>query len=663
MKLQNVPRKAADMRRFFKPIEIDDEIEENFDLSSYGNTSTDHNDKSKNSCNTTTDSQFQKEQRNESVSFNAQDKELSKSCDDVPLEVKFHKVYNRYCDIRKAQTKWNGFSEKISKTAINNDRLPDILKNALVKYTNESNNNRVFRTNPDAWSSCSTENKLKLISLMSLLHHKKINSIAVNKSQKSSEAPGNQKENSETDKQSNTLDDSQMWSMMQTQSRSKYVSQLNVPCETKMYKPPLAIHQIACSTPHKMSNGKSAPSAPIHSPIASSPIMSSFKQPHPMIHRHRADKTDPRWHLTFLGLSTVFDLFSDDVEQMTENTNDINNKSEEQQAKFCDNLNKSVCGNDSLIEEESQYTVSRILNICENAENQKTNDNKIANNSSIRRRRLYIGSVKDLFCEDDENDEDEDDDVIINTKTIGTSLSGSDDTIDYNVADAMEQQRNLNNSTNLFKDSIDDEPSNKLPKPVTCTKSDELFSTYNESGANTSKANASNATDNSRCIQNLAEQSIQITPKKSNNHSNFFAYYSRSPSILIKSSSVLSAKDNNQDGQHHGNTSKTSNKSPSLLSSKLNVLNSQLSMSQLDEFDEIKENFSSPFATCKSSVVKNPSLQETDTDISEDDIFATCKPVVRWIKIFFFKFISNLFYMINSPQICCRHVRRKERGK
>lgn len=629
------------MRQFFKPIEIDKEIEDNFDLSDYGNTSKEHKDSSKNSC--TVENQFEIQNQNESHCSITEAEALKKPCDDVSLEVKFEKVYSRYCDIKKAETKWNGFSEKLSKNAINNDQLPDVIKSAIVNIMNETNNNRIFSTKSDSWSNCSTENKLKLITFMSLLRHKKINTSAENKLETSFDDAKSQKEETNVDNQPNTLNDSEISCIAQIECQLKYASQLSVSCETQKHNPPLSIQQIACSTPHKMSNVKIA-QIPIQSPIVNSPFMSSFKQPHPINqHHHNQDKTNPRWYLKFLGLSTVFDLFLDDEENIAKNTSINNNKSDEEQAKFCDNLNKSVCGNHSLIEEENgSYTVSQILKICEdNDGSSKLNTNGILNESSIRRRRLYIGSVKDLFYDVDESNEGID--VIINTQTIDTS--GSDDTVNYNVADAMAQQNNLHNSTNLFKDSIEGESSRNLSnvKAVTNTKSDELFSTYNGSDGNASKANASNITSNSMCIQNQPNQSIQTTPKKKNHNSSFFAYYCRSPSVLIKSKSILSAIDNTQEDQLQCNGGKTIPKSPSLLGTQLDMLNSQLNTSHLEEIDEIKENIPSSFATCKSSIVNHdeiPSLHEIDTDISEDDIFATCKLIpVSLSKYFFMIFI------------------------
>lgn len=207
--------------------------------------------------------------------------------------------------------------------------------------------------------------------------------------------------------------------------------------------------------------------------------------------------------------------------------------------------------------------------------------------------------------------------------------------MNYDVEDALAQQKTWHHSTSLLKNLIEDEPSTKSPctlaNSVTGVKSDELFSTYNESVTNTSERNESNINGYGH---NQQEQNPQTTPKK--NNSSYFVYHTRSPSILIKSSSVLSTRfdDNNQANRSTCNTNKTTNeikRSPKTLSSKLSILNSQISLSKhLEDLDEIKENLSSPFATANINNNQNNQFQpevdlNCDTDFSEDDIFTTCK--------------------------------------
>lgn len=610
-------------------MEVDKEMDENFDLSSFrGHTSTeqrdslicdqleiDHPDLT---CN----------QSNEFVEQN-----VSRTHDvdnDVPLEVNFEKVYSQYCDIKRDRSKWNGFGEKLSKSNKTNNNMPDILRKFLTNYSKESNENRVFKTNLDPWQSYSHERRLQILQVMSLLTQQ--SKLNANKSKLSVCDPTNQKNDTEVELHRNSWIDSQVSFSMQMEHQSKYASQLKAP--TDRNEPTMApLQQIACSTPHKITNFEGIHAAPIHSPIVNSPLANKLIQMYHRNRNHRRDG-DPKWYLKFLGLNTVYDLFSDDSDECLESTSNITaNRSDEQQAKLCDTLNKSVCGNENLIEEESQYTVSRILKICEDAERADVQKREPKpSGSTIRRRRLYIGSVDDLFCEKDgnDNDDDDDDNVIINTQAVDVTLSESDDTVNYDVEDAMAQRKSIHHSKFFFKDTIGCEPFNKLTntpaKSVTGVKSDELFSTFNESLANMSKPSGCN--DNNRTQPK--------TPTK-NKNSNFFVYHSRSPSILIKSSSILSARlDNNQAEQSICNTSKTcsnqSNKSPKMLCSKLSVLNTQLSK-HLEDLNEVKENFSSPFFVVRSPNIKhneNNHLQpeadsNCDTEFSENEVFMTCK--------------------------------------
>ncbi|XP_055315691.1 uncharacterized protein LOC129575739 isoform X2 [Sitodiplosis mosellana] len=638
----NIQRKVGGVRHFFgKPveIEIDKEIDENFDLTSYRvyNTSTDQRGN-------LIEDQLEIDPPDLTLNYNNDDVEqlVSRYHDgEVPLEIKFEKVYRQYYNTKKSRAKWNGFSEKLSKTDYNNQHVPDILKKFLISSSDESNENRVFKTNRDSWRSISDERRLEIFKFMSLFTQQcKLNA---SKSKSSLCNSANLKNDSETELHLNSLIDSQVSFSMQIEThQSKYASQMKVPVE-KLVSPMTPLQQIASSTPHEIPNLKRIPAAPVHSPIVNTPLENKRKQTHKQ--NRRRDVEGPNWYLKFLGLNTVYDLFSDDGDSSLENTSHATtNTSDEQQAKLCDTLNKSVCGNENLVEEESQYTVSRILKICQDAERVDVNECEVKpSGSTTRRRRLYIGSIDDLFREED--DDDDNDDVIINTQAVDVTLSESDETVNYDVEDAMANQKDVHHSISLFKDTSGGEPSNKstntLAKSVTGAKSDELFSTFNESLANISKPDAGNV--NGRIppdTRSQQEESMKTTPKKQNN-SNLYVYHSRSPSVLIKSSSILSTRfDNNQADRSFCNTSRISsnrtNKSPTSLSSKLSVLNSQLGFSKYTDdeiLDELKENFSSPFFTFWSPDAnrnQNKPLQpeadsNCETEYSGDEDFTTCQ--------------------------------------
>lgn len=645
------PVRAGDMRQFFKPVEIDDEMEDNFDLSTIrGNTSAGRNN---NTTNSLTEDQFEgfnpteisltaenkritdqmlKELRDSVVENNNVVKTVENSpWDFMKLKEKFLENYSCYYAKYKVH-KWDCFNEKLSKSAYNDKSLPPIVKEFVAKLREESNECRVYRTQTSDWSDRTFDDEMVVGCLLSIL-----------KVPESKSSPLKNENNIGIGMQSNIFDESQLSVVMQMDYESKYASQLKPQTEPKTS----TLDQFMSSTPHKVSSVLGNSAMPIHSPIVNAPLSSKGESEHAKTSDQRVNrinKDDPDWYLKYLRLNSVWDLFSDSEDECLEEVKPIGNKSEEA-AKLCDNLNASVCGNDSLIEEESQYTVSRILKICDDAENEKMNKMAPINDESTKTKRklLYVGSVEDLFCDDDDDD-------FLNSQIL--RLSESDGTINYDVEDAMAQIENIkNHSTSLFKDTIDGETSHKSTdasaKPVTLVKSDDLFSTYNESVANTSKGNASNVknvtknNESTKQEQRPPEQDIHTTPKKSNN-SNFFAYYSRSPSVLIRTTSVLSTKfDNNHANKstcnnNSKNSSTHSDKSPELLSSKLSVLNTQLSLSKhfddSDDFEEIKENFDvnerfTPFATCnqqqKSSTQTNDFY--CDTDMSDDDIFATCK--------------------------------------
>lgn len=354
--LQNVQKKTNGVKKFFKPIEIDKEIDENFDLSSYRNTEhgeTVIDDQSDMMIDPDLSSNL-----NNSIDKSDMDRQYD---DDVSLEEKFEKIYSQYCDIKRRQATWNGFADKLSKTACNTDHVPDVIKKFLVQMK-DSTENRVFRTRRKQIDS--TEKQLNVLRFMSLMT--KRNQLNASKSAANFCDPGNQENDTEVELHCKSLIDTQTSFSMQLDHQSKYASQHKLEAQTeRVISMMTPLQQIASSTPHKMCSFKPVSSAPMHSPIVGSPLKNNLKQIHRPNSNCQRDSTDSKWYLKYLGLKTVYDIFSDDSnpEIITNTYNTIQNKSDEQQAKLCDTLNKSVCGNESLIEEESQYTVSRIL-VC-----------------------------------------------------------------------------------------------------------------------------------------------------------------------------------------------------------------------------------------------------------------------------------------------------------
>lgn len=632
------------MRKFFKPMEIDKELEDDFDLSDergYLNAgdpmqiTLEDDEENDTSTHNAENPQMPSESYVESqFDLNTSHHETDDDFDDrLRLKVKLQQLYQRYLDAKERQTKWNELDERVSKSAnLLDERIPSPIADLLRKSRSEAKECRLFQTDADHRPKLSFDDKLRMMMLMSFLRLPEEQSSAVVKKNIKSEPL-------------NEFEDSQL-SFVNTPAEyeSKYASQFKL-----SPKPVASTAQIfASSTPHKLLNDRHKPAAPIHSPIVGKSHANQTKNRQ----KPRINKDDPKWYLKYLGLDSISDLFSDDDDNEHNVKICDKNKSDDQEAQLYNNLNMSICGNESLVEEQSQYTVTRILKICEDAERERKGEIKPSSDFvTPRRKRLYIGSVDDLFCDDDEDDHDLHDHGIINSQVVDVALSSSNDTINYDADDALSQHKNAHHSTNLFKDSIEGEVShhsafqNAAVKTVANTKSDELFSTYNETVANSSKATA-NCTKNSSINnqspqreQNMADESIPATPPKCSS-SNIYAYFSRSPSVLIKASSILSTNNHSTDrltGKPY-DSSKSSNsinsdKSPSSLSFKLSALNSQLVLSRhFDDFDEIKENFdietnTSPFATCQTSTTTYQNRQRSNSPDPSPDTFATCQSI------------------------------------
>lgn len=628
-------------------MEIDKELEEDFDLSDergylLGYTASndpmqstlEDNEQTDTSNYNTENPQMPSESYVESQ-FDMHEQQTDEDFDDrLRLKIKLGQLYQRYCEAKKRRAKWNELDERVSKSSnLLDERVPSPIAELLRQSREDAKDRHIFQTSR---ANQSFDEKLKMMTIMSFLRlPDEQRSVAVKKNIKSQPF--------------NEFEEPSQLSFVNTPAEyeSKYASQI------KLSPKPVAstAQMFASSTPHKLLNDRCKPAAPIHSPIVggshANKVENNSRQ------KRRINKDDPKWYLKYLGLDSISDLFSDD--ESNEHNVQIcdKNQSEDQETQLYNNLNKSICGNESLVEEQSQYTVTRIMKICEDAERERKGGEMKSNSDFVtpRRKRLYIGSVDDLFCDDDEDDNDAYGDHIINSQVVDVALSSSNETINYDVDDALSQHKNAHHSTNLFRDSIEGEAShhmlpNAAVTAVANTKSDELFSTYNETVANSSKMTANstkNCTTNNHSPQrehNEADESIPATPPKLNS-SNIFAYFSRSPSVLIKASSILSTNNQNTTSCLTGKAndlSKSSNsvnsdKSSTSLSFKLSALNSQLVLSKhFDDFDEIKENVdietnASPFATCQTSRTTYQNRQRSSSPDPSPDTFATCQSI------------------------------------
>lgn len=302
----------AGMRRFFKPVEIDDEMEENFDLSTLRvNTSAGHNENTTNSFNSMTENQFEGFNPNE-ISLTAENKlkteqmlnELrdsmadnnnkaekieNKPLDFMTLKTKFEENYSCYCAENKKR-KWNAFDEKVSKSAFNDKSLPPIIREFLVKLKEESNEYRVYRTKSSEWSNRSFDEEMVVACLLSILKGPEKKASPV------------KKDDVTVGLQPNMFDDSQLSFVMQIDHESKYASQLKPQYERK----PPTIDQITSSTPHKALSVMPKSALPVHSPIVKAPLVSAVGHKRQKASDKRVDKNDPNWYLTYFAPGFFF---------------------------------------------------------------------------------------------------------------------------------------------------------------------------------------------------------------------------------------------------------------------------------------------------------------------------------------------------------------------
>lgn len=547
---------------------------------------------------------------------------------EIPIEMKLKTILDRYCDIQnKRMQSFDEFGERIPPPKINTNELPPILKQFYLRSSMEKTDAQKV-----SWQMLENERKLNLFKLMSQLkgQHEKTNESVEKREVDESKCDDTSEEENINDEviERSSVIDSQMPYLMETEGTSKYASQLEF--QPQCEKLPVA-QNIASSTPHKalITDHFVNTIGRLSSPITSSPLLKPSEQ------RKRRSKN----FLQFLGLRTIHDLFSDPEDEIKTHpnpTDEIKSQPDQQNEEIM-NVDKPIPPENEFEEEESQYTVSRILKICEAAEREEIQQKDTSNETTNRKRRLNVGSVRDLFA-----DEDDDDDFVQTSKYFAVAKNvstSSNDTIIYDVDDSLFNQK-PSASTPL---KLNQEPRNNTVRLVTGQKSDDLFSTYNESTNNMSKT------------KNENHAKSPSTPKKPAT-TNTIVYQCGSPSLLNRSLNALTANLSrcfNETNSYAKPLSSTNsaNRLPaeptSILSEKLEILNSQLSTSRLlEEFDEIKENFASPFATCRTTTSNNNNNNNNkshsgenslnnhygndvetncDTDITDDDVFATCK--------------------------------------
>lgn len=568
------------MRNFFQQTEIDDDPDGVFEVSNNTNTNLSRTEISNisNENNQTIASHIMMDQCSENI------ENEQKSDESISLCAKLEKVFDRYCNIMKIRkNRWNELNLNYnSSVVIDTEKLPSTLKDFYLQKS--MNNNSIYGTNINNWTSLTAQNRMNIASLMSLLRIKQQQSMMPNRSNCSSFGVIDEKEESKNSLEVYPFDSENISLSLQTDHQSKYASQL-IP-QAQFQPETEQMEKIASSTPNK--NSIYQHNLPIDSPITNNPAA----KPLQCSNKKRKHKN----YLEFLCLRTIDDLFSDDDEPNHIKQTEISKSF--RQLKFNDD--------DDNVVDESQYTVSRVLKICEEAEQNVETSNS---SSTKHHKQLNIGNINDLFCDDG---------------------NASDCTVDYDVTEILPKQQNiLNDNIAIQSKSV-----NSNGKTITRLKSDDLFSIFNESFAkNTMRSDTTNKNVN----DNYSDEEIQRTPEKSST-ANLQIYHCQSPSVLNKSPSILSKnrsfgfKGSNsslslQNRINNSTNSSNSDKTLSVLGEKLNILNTQLSISRhFDDFEEIKENCPSPYATCRTAATNQNDI-DTEMELSDDDVFATCKQI------------------------------------
>lgn len=590
------------MRNFFQPVDLDDGDNDDFDLGETSNLSTSLNRTDGNSNISMEQCELVNSCLRDLIDERIE-KDNTKCVEYIPLHSKVESIFRRYCDIMCRSLRVS--SDLATKpSSVHIDQLPEALKQFYTRK--KSNQSKLFRNTIDNWSAATEETQLKYCQLMAMLNNKKRQKPTI---YSSAIEFGIIDVIEEPKKRQPTISEvplnSQLSSSLHVNNPDNLPSQLEPEPEPE---PVVTVNRpsIISSTPNKMTIG--SPMLPIHSPISNC----TFSKP--------LESTRKQHFMDFLGLRTIDDLFTSFTEPPNQSKSLENSRASRQ-------LHFNNADNDESVANSQSTAFSRICN----DENRDLSAEK--RNTSNEPIKLNIGNIDNLFSD--------------------ASNDGSDCTVDYDISETMSKQpipTQMLPSQSYTSDVGSD--AGAAAKSVTRIKSDDLFSTYNESNAIVDiTANSTKSVTILPPKRGVIERR-QRTPEPPSTKPNLSIYHYRSPSMLTKSSSVFSksvAREplnanlnaSSLNDTLHRTCSSTSEKNASILVEKLSVLNSQLSVSRhFDDSDESKENFETSFATCQTGGAATATATATDatkpstnqydidTDFEDDDIFATCQPVL-----------------------------------
>lgn len=667
----------ADVRTFFKPMEVDAEIMDVFDVPSELNRSH-RSDLSAEAMNESSiNEQISERQENEPV-------HVINSSNSIPFKSKLSQIINIYREIKSSDTQ-NDEQLDIS-TVIDSDIIPKPLKIMWLENNIDFVRNHYEQQNNSPYYKKLVNilgNKQNVINLLEssktewsdlpLNRQKTIHALLqqinadndVNDESKilSTECPMEANLITCNDSQQNYFIDPDLDVPVFYENESKYASQRNTQPVAS------AIPEILSSTPKKsIAISVNKLKSPMDSPIKNSPLAKAFER---VRRRNEESLKEIPHYLQYLGLTCIDDLFVDNDRDTSppatnaKNEHKLNEKTNPTHSETVNETSDLFAEDSSIfnaidlnnikvpynnvsivstarVKNETQYTVSQILRICDDEDHKETNTVPQTNESmsssmtsSTRLKKLNVGSISDLFREDDLFESKS------NTETI--SKSGSDCTIDYDVDDIIiaSPPKNVANEENKQTSQLSNKENHNqiesyLPN-ISKQRSADLFSTFNETiESNVNRSNTFPCRETSKIdVMNLSkhlnDNNVSNTKDKSLNELNIASSSTKkSPSILNRTSSILSLTSNKSkslwlhyDGESSIETTQKSvnnctTKSPSILGTpakKINLsrlrqnFNKELSASSL----------SSPFLTCENpinSTQKTNYLQIQDSAVA-----------------------------------------------
>lgn len=478
-------KNTNDLRKFFKPIEMDDEIRSNFDISDFYEKQSIPSDNN-NSKSTTTSLN---EPSTSVISVN--------ETDNMSVMSKLTNICERYCAIKTSS------SSRTSITAsdvLNDDKISKVLKlmwlknniDVIREHFIRKTTSKLYATivdvigserdiinllnannNKSNWQMLTDNQQISIHTILQIAD----NNVNDDKENSIEEQNNNSKIKINHETQSDQINyfiDSQLQAPIFINDESKYESQ-RAQLHIKSPEPSTSTkREILSSTPittskHRKTNHFNSPA---HTPIKNSPLLKAFERSMKLSNK----KVNRKPHyLTYLGLNTIDDLFKDRNKIENVKISFVANSDDDDifvESHFDENV-RIIEPKDSIKQnptQESHMNVSRILQICDE-EDEKEREMNIGNTlvSSNRTKRLHIGSISDIFRD---VDFDSDEFVTLTATSNGeqtkknngnTQGSQSDSTIEYDVEvpstvaeDDNDEMQTSSNKENLVKQNSTD---------------------------------------------------------------------------------------------------------------------------------------------------------------------------------------------------------------